>query len=98
VLDAVEGILKETDGWRPDLIVFSTQGHRDFLDVLRGIAVRHSLAPSIVRMVRQKQRRYALLRADMKQAEFNIATGQTLGEKKGFFHRRLGVGRVIDWD
>jgi nucleotide-binding universal stress UspA family protein len=34
--DAVEAILKEESTWSPDLIVFTTQGHRDFLDALRG--------------------------------------------------------------
>jgi nucleotide-binding universal stress UspA family protein len=34
--DAVEVILKEAAAWSADLIVFTTQGHRDFLDALRG--------------------------------------------------------------
>jgi nucleotide-binding universal stress UspA family protein len=34
--DPVESILKEAVNWSPDLIVMSTQGHRDFLDALRG--------------------------------------------------------------
>ncbi len=34
--DPVESILKEAPSWAPDLIVMSTQGHRDFLDALRG--------------------------------------------------------------
>ena len=34
--DPIESILKEAANWSPDLIVMSTQGHRDFLDALRG--------------------------------------------------------------
>jgi len=34
--DAVEEILKEAGQWSPDLIVFTTQGHMDLLDLLRG--------------------------------------------------------------
>lgn len=34
--DPVETILSEAALWEPDLIVFTTQGHRDFLDALRG--------------------------------------------------------------
>jgi len=34
--DPVESILKEAASWSPDLIVMSTQGHRDFLDAFRG--------------------------------------------------------------
>jgi nucleotide-binding universal stress UspA family protein len=34
--DPVERILKEASRWSPDLIVMATQGHRDFLDALRG--------------------------------------------------------------
>jgi nucleotide-binding universal stress UspA family protein len=34
--DAVEGILQEAADWSPDLMVLTTQGHRDFLDALRG--------------------------------------------------------------
>jgi nucleotide-binding universal stress UspA family protein len=34
--DPVERILKETADWSPDLIVMATQGHRGFLDALRG--------------------------------------------------------------
>ena len=34
--DAVEVILKEAAIWSPDLMVFTTQGHMDFLDALRG--------------------------------------------------------------
>ncbi|HYA29663.1 MAG TPA: universal stress protein [Acidobacteriota bacterium] len=34
--DPVDVILKEDRAWSPDLIVFTTQGHRDFLDALRG--------------------------------------------------------------
>lgn len=34
--DPVERILKEVAYWSPDLIVMATQGHRDFLDALRG--------------------------------------------------------------
>jgi nucleotide-binding universal stress UspA family protein len=34
--DPVERILKEAVSWSPDLIVMATQGHRDFLDALRG--------------------------------------------------------------
>ena len=34
--DPVEAILKEAHLWSADLIVFTTQGHRDFLDALRG--------------------------------------------------------------
>ncbi|MBM2803976.1 MAG: Universal stress protein [Deltaproteobacteria bacterium] len=33
---AVEAILREDALWSPDLIAFATQGHRDFLDALRG--------------------------------------------------------------
>jgi nucleotide-binding universal stress UspA family protein len=32
----VERILEEEAHWKPDLIVMATQGHRDFLDALRG--------------------------------------------------------------
>lgn len=32
----VERILKEAAEWEPDIIVMATQGHRDFLDALRG--------------------------------------------------------------
>ena len=34
--DALEAILREAALWQPDLIVLTTQGHRDFLDALRG--------------------------------------------------------------
>jgi nucleotide-binding universal stress UspA family protein len=34
--DAVERILQEETEWSPDLMVLTTQGHRDFLDALRG--------------------------------------------------------------
>jgi nucleotide-binding universal stress UspA family protein len=34
--EPVETILGEAALWKPDLIVFTTQGHRDFLDALRG--------------------------------------------------------------
>ena len=34
--DPVERILKEAADWSPDLIVMATQGHRGFLDALRG--------------------------------------------------------------
>jgi nucleotide-binding universal stress UspA family protein len=34
--DPVETILREAALWEPDLIVFTTQGHTDFLDALRG--------------------------------------------------------------
>jgi len=34
--EPVETILAESALWKPDLIVFTTQGHRDFLDALRG--------------------------------------------------------------
>jgi nucleotide-binding universal stress UspA family protein len=34
--DPVEVILREAALWSPDLIVFTTQGHTDFLDALRG--------------------------------------------------------------
>ncbi len=34
--DAIERILEEEADWSPDLIVMATQGHRDFLDALRG--------------------------------------------------------------
>jgi nucleotide-binding universal stress UspA family protein len=34
--DAVESILQEAANWPPDLVVMATQGHRDFLDALRG--------------------------------------------------------------
>jgi nucleotide-binding universal stress UspA family protein len=34
--DAVEVIEREAALWEPDLIVFTTEGHRDFLDALRG--------------------------------------------------------------
>jgi nucleotide-binding universal stress UspA family protein len=34
--DPVERILKEAVDWSPDLIVMATQGHRGFLDALRG--------------------------------------------------------------
>jgi len=34
--DVVERILQEETEWTPDLMVLTTQGHRDFLDALRG--------------------------------------------------------------
>lgn len=34
--DPVERILKEEAEWSPDLVVMASQGHRDFLDALRG--------------------------------------------------------------
>jgi nucleotide-binding universal stress UspA family protein len=34
--DVVETIAREADLWNADLIVFTTEGHRDFLDALRG--------------------------------------------------------------
>lgn len=34
--DVVEAIEREAQLWTPDLMVFSTEGHRDFLDALRG--------------------------------------------------------------
>jgi nucleotide-binding universal stress UspA family protein len=34
--DPVERILKEESEWAPDLVVMASQGHRDFLDALRG--------------------------------------------------------------
>jgi nucleotide-binding universal stress UspA family protein len=34
--DAVERILQEAAEWTPDLMALTTQGHRDFLDALRG--------------------------------------------------------------
>ncbi len=34
--DVVETIEKEAELWTPDLMVFTTEGHRDFLDALRG--------------------------------------------------------------
>ena len=34
--DPVETILREAALWEPDLIAFTTQGHMDFLDALRG--------------------------------------------------------------
>lgn len=34
--DAVEAIEREASVWDPDLMVFTTEGHRDFLDALRG--------------------------------------------------------------
>ena len=34
--DPVEAILREAGLWSADLIVFTTQGHMDFLDALRG--------------------------------------------------------------
>lgn len=34
--NALEKILQEDADWTPDLIVMATQGHRDFLDALRG--------------------------------------------------------------
>jgi nucleotide-binding universal stress UspA family protein len=34
--DPVESILKEAADWSPQLIVMATEGHRDFLDALRG--------------------------------------------------------------
>jgi len=34
--DAVETIEREAELWDPDLMVFTTEGHRDFLDALRG--------------------------------------------------------------
>lgn len=34
--DPVETILQEANDWRPDLIVFATQGHLDYLDAWRG--------------------------------------------------------------
>jgi len=34
--DVVEAIEREASLWDPDLLVFTTEGHRDFLDALRG--------------------------------------------------------------
>jgi len=34
--DVVDEILREESEWSPDLMVLATQGHQDFLDVLRG--------------------------------------------------------------
>ena len=34
--DVVQTIEREAELWTPDLIVFTTEGHRDFLDALRG--------------------------------------------------------------
>ena len=34
--DPVERNLNEAAQWRPDMLVMTTQGHRDFLDALRG--------------------------------------------------------------
>ena len=34
--DPVEVILKRATAWAPDLIVLATEGHRTFLDALRG--------------------------------------------------------------
>jgi nucleotide-binding universal stress UspA family protein len=34
--DVVEQILHEEAEWSPDLMVLATQGHRDYLDALRG--------------------------------------------------------------
>jgi len=34
--DVVDRILQEEAEWSPDLMVLTTQGHRDFLDALRG--------------------------------------------------------------
>lgn len=34
--DVVETIEREAELWTPDLMVFTTEGHRDFLDALRG--------------------------------------------------------------
>ncbi|MGZ8518576.1 MAG: universal stress protein [Candidatus Binatia bacterium] len=34
--DVVQTIEREAEQWTPDLIVFTTEGHRDFLDALRG--------------------------------------------------------------
>jgi len=34
--DVVQTIAREAELWNPDLIVFTTEGHRDFLDALRG--------------------------------------------------------------
>jgi nucleotide-binding universal stress UspA family protein len=34
--NVVEEILKTEHGWHPDLMVLATQGHRDFVDALRG--------------------------------------------------------------
>lgn len=35
-VDSVEVIAREAALWSADLIVFTTQGHTDFLDALRG--------------------------------------------------------------
>jgi len=34
--DAVDVIEREAALWEPDLLVFTTEGHHDFLDALRG--------------------------------------------------------------
>jgi nucleotide-binding universal stress UspA family protein len=41
--DPVETILREATLWQPDLIVLTTQGHRDFLDALRASATERVL-------------------------------------------------------
>jgi nucleotide-binding universal stress UspA family protein len=44
--DAVEAIEKEAELWRPDLMVFTTEGHRDFFDALRGSTTERVLRAS----------------------------------------------------
>jgi nucleotide-binding universal stress UspA family protein len=44
--DAVEAIEKDAELWRPDLMVFTTEGHRDFFDALRGSTTERVLRAS----------------------------------------------------
>ena len=55
--DPVETILRESALWQPNLIVFTTQGHRDFLDALRGSTTERVLraAPCPVLAVPAKE-------------------------------------------
>jgi nucleotide-binding universal stress UspA family protein len=43
---ALEAIEKEAELWRPDLMVFTTEGHRDFFDALRGSTTERVLRAS----------------------------------------------------
>ncbi len=41
--DVVETIEREAELWTPALIVFTIEGHRDFLDALRGSTIERVL-------------------------------------------------------
>jgi nucleotide-binding universal stress UspA family protein len=45
--DPVETIIRESALWEPNLIVFTTQGHTDFLDALRGSTTERVLRAAL---------------------------------------------------